>query len=536
MRPYRPPDSEAAALLRQDSYRTVATQLGERDADSCESLARHYVARLNASLRLLQRERRGRSPEAAALKRERTELSRDPSAVFAYSQRLIDERFGRLTARVESWLTDNPRALAMLDRAHLLRVLDGRAGSTRWSRPRLFAEAARQMQVFALFDAGFGAAAPADDGKALEIGAGIYDGISAATDVIVGGTVRLVPGRGLRARNLRERPALFAKTRRQLESVLAFAEGRRKRPTTPFPADTASRRIADELQCGAESFVVLHELAHVLLPSAPDAHEEEHKSDEFAGFAIAGSNNAVLITGMGLGLMMLTIVLRQTGHHRMSDTHPSIVRRYNRLLRLLGTSSAQIGPWLDALLTAPNRLIEEQAFRVETAPAIRLNFRVRLMDAWRKTPRAKAAGDVAAAIVDRGLRLPTIDERTDHTLWIDADSGQRAMALVVDLVPTLKAARAVLAKNSRDRDTDAELAVEAVLRLLSMLTYSAAPPLSAIRILNGLTYAGPKIPPTSTQLNEGLRYLGELGCIAGSKKVRLRPSVDVTFYASQDGF
>jgi hypothetical protein len=192
------------------------------------------------------------------------------------------------------------------------------------------------------------------------------------------------------------------------------------------------------------------------------------------------------------------------------------------------------------LLTAPRRLVEEQAFRVETAPAIRVNFQVRLVDAWRKTPRADAAGAVAQAIVDHGLRLPSLSESTEHTLWIDQESGQRAMALVVDLLPALDAARTALAKEGGTHpNADAELAAEAALRLIAMLNHSPAPPLSATRILNGLTYSGPKIPPTNSQWNEGLPYLAELACIrpkGRSFKPQLQPAVQIIFYADPGGF
>lgn len=535
---YKAPDSEAAAFLAQDTYKQIAAQVGESGPELCESLARYYVARISASLRSLRRQGLGQSREARELKQQRAFLSEEPTAVFLYTQRIIDDRFGHLTNCFETWLKNNQPALAMIDRAHLINLLGDAAGLGGYPTWRLFVAAARTMQVVSPFGDGFNASAPKPGARVLEIGAGIYDGISVAAKLIVGATVRFIPGKGLRLRNLRERPALFQKLTDQLKLVLEHAQGKQIELQFSLPRDGPSVQLANELQWGAEAFVILHELAHALLPALPDQHEEEHKSDEFAALTIAGSYNPGLMAGMGLGLFMLITILRQTNKHRITDTHPSISRRYNRLMRSANQSSARIGPFFDALLTAPNRLVEEQAFRVETAPAIRANFAIRLVDAWWKVRRAKAAASVASAIVDRGLRLPTLSESTAHTLWTREESGQRSMALVVDLPSAIDCARIVLAEEGgTDADADAELAAEATLRLIAMLNYSRVPPLSATRILNGLTYQGAKTPPADAQCQEGLSYLAELGCIRPkNRSFELQPNVEITFYADPRGF
>ena len=69
-----------------------------------------------------------------------------------------------------------------------------------------------------------------------------------------------------------------------------------------------------------------------------------------------------------------------------------------------------------------------------------------------------------------------------------------------------------------------------------MLNYSPAPPLSDTRILNGLTYTGPKIPATENQWSEGLPYLRDLHCIRPKRRsFELQPNVPITFYADPGG-
>ena len=528
-RAYRSPNREYALAIQRRSVIDAAGTLGQTQDEFVNGLAEHYKSQLR---RVIDAARepgtttdRGPGDPAATWQR----IADDPWQVLEYRQDLYELWFDDTLRDLETWLAASPDAQAMIDRAALRPFIGARGVNARRPVWRAFADAARALQVLAPLTGGVSASALEAGLPAIEIAAGIADAFGGVSKLVVGSSMRMGRDHSLEFLDLRKDPRAFAAATEELRALLEVATGTRATAPTYEPEGTRAA-IADELRRGAEAFVVFHELAHLLLPNREDPHEEEERCDAFATHVLLASRRGLIVLGISMALMVLAAVFRDEGRFIVSETHPRFGRRMDGIWQLLTNAGAQPPDDWDALLAVPCRVMEEAVFRTETRQRLAPNVAIALHDGWKDAPQGEHSSPVAEAMLNDGVRIPTLDEDTRRTWW--QYEGFRVMLLVVELPTAVAAAERALRAAAPDAPWNVhDAACDAVLRLLAFLGHEPPPPAGAAALFASIARRAPtRTASTEAASPRTWAYLEQIGAVhRAGRRARVRPLVGLEF-------
>jgi hypothetical protein len=493
--------------MQRETLRQTAEQQGISEDSFYQSFAKMYLERLGSED---ESEDTDDQPiNGLSVNDARRKLTQDPRFAIEYRQDLFEQHYSELVDSAAEWLEHSSWAQRMLDPDHLRTILPNRSSSTVTNLTELFVEAAFSLQVVAPLNWGFTASVKGET-HFLFIGQGISDGLDVIAKLMIGSSLRVAQDGRPALGDLKGNPGALIKATSEVRDILEFASG--KRPTvSTYELDPIQADMAKAIQFGGEAFVILHELAHYVLAAPQDPLEEEKKCDEFAAHLILASNNEWLACGLALGFMLLETLLRQAGHHRITETHPAIADRFYRISRLIAESGLLHSA--DALLSGPRRVYEEEFFRTTTQKRMLPNFAFALTEAWRGSPHADCRGKVATALVQHAMRLPTLEESTSNTIRLV--DGQIELTLMIETRTAVAFALSVFAEwDSSDSDRNSRLAAEAAVRFLAYLSMERPPSPPAFELFHAHIVGQFPPPLPSKQFEIGIEDLKRIGCIS----------------------
>jgi len=373
-------DRQLVLSRLHESARLTVARLHVSESDFYSGLARSYLDDIDRELDEGSRGGEPATERLEILRRARDRISSDPRHAVEYRQDLLEAAYGGHVDRLETWLSRSPQALAMLNDLHIRRRFPDIPSAA--SGPTLVGEAARSLLFVAPLTAAYDAQTLiSGTHRVLAIAAGIYDVIWGASRVVVGYSLAFTQRGRLTTRDLRKHRKAFESAREELNSVLGLALGERVQVNGIPELGPRQTAAAEQIRIGALSFIIFHELAHLLLPHKSRRQEEELKCDAFATSVCCASKDPLVLCGTVMGLVLMSALLRRTNTHVATANYPSIDERLYRAWTILEAEGGVFSSDIDQILSAPTRLMEEEIFRTESTRRIFPNLAIALTDA-----------------------------------------------------------------------------------------------------------------------------------------------------------
>ena len=464
--------------------------------------------------------------DVASYSAARDRLVADPNYLYEYRQDQVEASFTQELGKLGAGLSRSRVARALIDTEKLETLLGDRLpGSGEVTADQVVA-ALHRVQVVAPLTGGIEAYATVNAAAPLVgIGYGVSSLVLRASHLIVAYGMRETSPGVSNPRSLRDDPEEYSRAVEELESLIRWSElgSHESRASTVAPPHYHG--IVFPVAAHALSFFVFHELGHLLV-AGETPYEEELACDEFAASILGTSDDDRCWLGVGMAAQLLTIVLRRSHTEWRSAEYPGASYRFSNILSAMQRAGARIQPPVDYLLDIPTRVYEQEVFETDTRRLVFFSYAAALLARWNERVETSSALQMALAVLDYAVRLPSVVEHPQLTNWQD-ESGQRAYVLDLEPYRALQVAGWMLSVTSPQWE---HLAAEAALLLITTVNHDPPPTNEAASLF--LALARHK-PGAAKRDRASLDYLGRIGAIDDEPTLFPRSTGTTVFYHGQ---
>ena len=526
--------SEAGVDIQRRTLEEVAALNNINSSDLLNRLADQIKGQITNTLEwLVLNNVPDSSPEVVRLVTARNKLA-DINYAFELRQEALELIYQQHVNSLAQWLPLSAEAQAMLS-PEQLEAIENQLGLNReGSLCDRAVMIARTVEIVSPLIGGFNAET-LKIVPLIKVFHGVFDCIYSACWLMINMSA-VDEGNGVVSiKDIRNYPKEFEDAVAILREIVEVSIGRRLSVLMP-PVPTSSNvfiGLGSEIIQGAQAFVIFHELGHLLLPDAQTMHDNEHQCDTFAAHLLMSARKPTLICGLYMGMTLAhAILLEAEAHLQELSTHPKFSTRRHRVASLVEDNGLGLSEELDALLSIPTRLYEEEIFTHETRYVIYSKLCEYFIKNSASAEEAETCCKLASGVVAGAIRLPTIAESTEVTL---RPEGENRVRLFTFEPTTAILSASVILKHSSIEDE--KLATAIALECLAVLDQKPRPPLPSIEILHYLNMAKDhqcdiaeveNELPANTDVRKALEALSGLRCVTlDGQHIRLLHTVNL---------